>query len=845
MPRLPTIALALPLLIGAASHAPLPASTSAPTSARSWQDAAALDALLGDQLAAAAGLSPLELWQRASGLRELAAGGPEGEWERVLDARIARASELGREARVLLAAARLQAASPSPDAIHDLLLPLLSGPADALCMSAASTLGQASFKKLAPDKREPLLARLLELAQDASLEPELRITCASAAFRLGTGSDRRAARGAMLDFRASSDAELSALGALALADAGDEINGLLAEQLERIAQVPGEQGLRAAAYLKQEDLRRLGERKLKNLADSVATPAASPGLARITEVMQMVHGEHIFGDKFDDEELYDAALDGMLGALDEHSTYMEPEFFRDFSQELEAEYGGIGAYVGEDRSDGLFTITRPIYSGPAYKAGIHTDDKIVRIDDWPTIGKTTEEIIKRLKGKPGTQVKLYVWRRGMDPDLIDRPTDEMVVSVERARIEIPSVATQILPGKVALVELKEFSRVASHALEQELKQLREQGIESLVLDLRRNPGGLLTEAVAVAGLFLPRGSLVVSTESRSAPPTHLRTDRNPILPAEFPVVVLTNRFSASASEIVAGALQDHERALLVGERSFGKGSVQQLLAIPGALDERFVDENRNGRFDNWERFEDANGNGEFDYAPRVKLTVAQYRLPSGRSIHREIDKDKNLLSEGGIAPDMPVELPRIDAWRIEEAWRVRGTRKLREYVEQHWLEHAALLRGLAEFDGKDASKYPGFDEFYASLETVLPKDDVRLMLREEVRRRVQDERGAAFPLGDFQEDVQLQEAVRASLEERGVQAQDVPEYAACFRPTPSSKEAAPVIAARSADPAEVTRMLGRLEDAKKEGGRLSSQDIERVIELLSSSEASGEAPKRP
>ena len=293
----------------------------------------------------------------------------------------------------------------------------------------------------------------------------------------------------------------------------------------------------------------------------------------------------------------------MLRSLDEHSTYLPPEPTSSSSRTSRREYGGIGAYVGEDRDDGLFTITHPIYSGPAYKAGLMSDDKIVRIDDWPTLGQPVDDIIKRLKGRPGThgQALRLAPRHGRGPD---RPADRGHGGRDRARRDHDpdgAVADAAGPDRA-------WSRCATSAAWRRASSrgpstaLLEQGMQGLVLDLRNNSGGLLDEAVDVAEPVPAQGQAGgADREPRRAHARAQDRTREPRLPMDMPVVVLVNRFSASAAEIVSGALQDHGRAVLVGQRTFGKGSVQHLLPVTGApRDDEYKDENQNGRHDTWE-----------------------------------------------------------------------------------------------------------------------------------------------------------------------------------------------------------------------------------------------------
>jgi len=568
------------------------------------------------------------------------------------------------------------------------------------------------------------------------------------------------------------------------------VRGDLETELEALAEVPGSTGRLAASYLKLEATRSLHEAKYQKLQSLYNEEQVPDNLRRVTAVLDMINDGHLEGERLTQDELIDAALDGMLGALDEHSSYMAPEAYKAFSLDLlEENYGGIGAYVRNDPIDDIFTITRPIYSGPAYEAGLATDDKIVQIDDWPTLGHAQEDVIKRLKGKPGTPVRLYIWRRGMDPGAIQRPTEDMVVEIVRATISVPSTAHQMLPGKIGLVELRSFTRTATKDVQAALEELMTQDMQALVLDLRFNSGGLLSEARGVSDLFLPAGLPVVKTEARIGPSQTLETLASSLVPADMPVVVLVNRYSASASEIVSGALQDHARATVVGERTFGKGSVQNLFPLYGFADDQFIDENRNNKWDSWEALvQDHDGDGEFDFAPHVRLTIARYLLPSGRSIHREFDQEKNLIHPGGVEPDLEAEADLIEGWRVLERRKLQSENITRDYVDRYWETHEDEFAAFAVCDNKDTSLYPGFDDFYAELDSPLDKDDVRVMIRTEIRRRMQDERGGAYPFGDFVEDAQVQVALGHLLGALGMSAEDFEEYARTFQEEESEGE---------------------------------------------------------
>lgn len=764
--------------------APVVASPLAPPAAA--QDADELDEDLAGYCDAAGALDLEGIWNLAQNVAFVLGDEFGAPFDAAVD-RALRKEQTSTKAVLFLAATRLLGEELDWEVLIEALEPIFEGDDESIMAGAADLLANSSLDEQDTELRERVAKSLLGITEDDARSAAVRADCAVAAHQIGLGSQVPSARKVLYDFLGSSDAKLRARGALGMASLGI-IDGVpsVESELERLARLPGEDGRLAKAYLKQQQIRRFKDTELRRAReqaqDLVSGGAVSPDLQQIEKLITMVQRLHLDGTTVERERLIEAAMDGLLHSLDRHSSYFSPEAYKKFEQDLEAEYGGIGAYVNTDPDDGLFTITRPIYSGPAYEAGLSSDDKIVRVGEWPTIGEEDGEVIKRLKGKPGTTVKLYVWQRGMDPALIDRPTEDMAIEIERGVITIPPVNALMLPGDIGLIELTTFSRVASQEMATAIEQLTDQGARAFILDLRNNGGGLLTEARNVADLFLPKGKQVVSTESRVNRPYTYNTRRAALVPEEVPLIVLVNRFSASASEIVSGALQDHGRAVIVGQRSFGKGSVQNLIPLDPEAEDRWADENGNRRFDDWEKITlDHDGDGEFDYSPRVKLTIERYRLPTGRSIHRETDDEGNIVSPGGIAPDVEVGPTRREQWRLMEMRKVQDTRKLRLWARDHFEEHKRTFEALAQGDDDDHSRYPGFEDLFADLDTVLPRSDIRFLLRLEIRRLVQDARGVAFPYGsDYQEDVQLQAAIRQLLEQFGEAPTAVASYAKTF-----------------------------------------------------------------
>ncbi|MGB4468107.1 MAG: S41 family peptidase [Azovibrio sp.] len=320
----------------------------------------------------------------------------------------------------------------------------------------------------------------------------------------------------------------------------------------------------------------------------------------------------------EDKKMIANAISGMLSNLDPHSAYLDPESFKELQVGTQGEFGGLGIEVGME--DGLVKVVSPIEDTPAYRAGIKAGDLIFKLDDTPVKGLTLNEAVKRMRGKPKTQIRLSILRKGAA-----KPIE---VTLTREVIKVQSVKSRIVEPGYGWVRITQFQENTVPSLVKHINDLYKQGkLKGLVLDLRNDPGGLLNGAVGVAAAFLPPNAKVVSTDGRTpdakqeylaTPEDYLRGSReDPLkdLPAAVktvPMVVLINGGSASASEIVAGALQDHKRAVIMGTQSFGKGSVQTVLPLPGNA--------------------------------AIKLTTARYYTPSGRSIQAK-----------GIEPDITVE----------------------------------------------------------------------------------------------------------------------------------------------------------------------------------------------
>ncbi|OGV66753.1 MAG: hypothetical protein A2283_17595 [Lentisphaerae bacterium RIFOXYA12_FULL_48_11] len=323
------------------------------------------------------------------------------------------------------------------------------------------------------------------------------------------------------------------------------------------------------------------------------------------------------------EQIINGALHGMLQALDSHSDFLEPEAFKDIQEDTRGKYGGIGIHVG--MRDGIITVIAPIEDTPAFKAGMQAGDRIVEIDSEKTIGMKLDAAVKKMRGPKGTKILLTI-RRSDEDDLRQ-------LTIMRDDIEVPSVKGATIMGDgVGYVRITQFALPTSGSLDEALKKLKQQGMNALILDLRNNPGGLLISAIDVSRKFLPKGKLIVTTKGREGVvPKDEKFSQEDGSYIDYPMVVLVNGGSASASEIVAGALQDNKRAVIVGATTFGKGSVQSVLPLKA---------------------------GESKGA--LRITTARYYTPSGQMIH-----DK------GIDPDIPVYLAAKE-WRDVQLKRLRA-----------------------------------------------------------------------------------------------------------------------------------------------------------------------------
>ncbi|MFA5859003.1 MAG: S41 family peptidase [Elusimicrobiota bacterium] len=331
----------------------------------------------------------------------------------------------------------------------------------------------------------------------------------------------------------------------------------------------------------------------------------------ITEVYELITRYHV--EPVEGKKLLYGAASGMVRTLDPFSQFMEPETHKEMRVETEGEFGGLGIRISI--KDKLLTVVTPLPGTPAYRAGIQPGDKIVKIENVSTEGMDVNDAVKKLRGAPGTKVTITVWREG-EKETFD-------ITLTREVIKLEAVRNEMLDKEIAYIWILELNAKVIDDLRTAMVGLKEKGMKALVLDLRYDPGGLLNQAVEVCKLFIGGNKMIVYTQGRDpSAKEEFRADIKAVY-GDLPVIVLVNKGSASGAEIIAGAIQDHKRGVVIGTQTFGKASVQRVFPL-------------------------SDGSG-------LRLTTAKYYTPLGRLIH-----------EKGITPDIEVTIPRETEIKIRE-----------------------------------------------------------------------------------------------------------------------------------------------------------------------------------
>jgi len=398
-------------------------------------------------------------------------------------------------------------------------------------------------------------------------------------------------------------------------------------------------------------------------------------LKTFSEILSLVESSYVEDVNIDD--LIDGAIQGMVKALDPHTSYLPPKSFKEMMVDTSGKFGGLGIEISMRK--GMLTVVSPIEGTPAYDAGIQAGDKIIKIEDESTLDMTLSDAVTRLRGNVGTPINITIYR-----DTLDQPKEVRIV---RDIIKVRSVQSKLYRGDIGYVKIRSFSKTTSEDLDAALSDLEKKGSTKLVLDLRNNPGGLLNQAVEVTDRFLDRESLIVYTKGRNEDQNMRFTTHDKVKRVNYPMIIRINGGSASASEIVAGALQDLGRAVVLGTNSFGKGSVQTIIPL-------------------------SDGSA-------LRLTTARYYTPSGR-----------VIQENGIKPDIIVEapLPQAEAEDEEETDKDKEPaekQRLRKYLRERDLKkHLKGKESIEVIDEKASEEVVDEKarELEASLEEDLRKD---------------------------------------------------------------------------------------------------------------------------
>lgn len=703
--------------------------------------------------------------------------------------------------RVRLAVARVYGATlGNSDEAGDIAWKLLT---DAKVTDAEIIFAAAHMVARYCDTDDDVIDELPDLIDDRYDELPALAQVALARLWLVLDGDRDALARLKSHLR-SSDARARAEAALALAE-----DGHLAETGDAVKQQamrPGAAGDLARTVIKndaiRQDIRRLasgggdrpadpGFKGLPDYSSRSFLEALTLTVHRFATVREKETGTrergdfklHTIEEQLTAKNLLDNAARGMLRQVDEYSVFMTGKDMTDMNTEMSGQYGGIGAYVTME--NGRVTITQPIYEyqkedppgsgqyrivkGPAYSAGLRSGDQIIAGNGKDFSGWSLEAVINELKGTPNTPVTVTVVRRGW--------AEPRQFEITRDLVQITTALYEMLPGQIGYIKLTRFGYNSAEDMEKALQALERAGMKGLVLDLRDNGGGALNAVLEISDKFLSGRKLITYLQGkwgRWARRDNKYTE-NRQEPRTFPMAVLINHASASGSELLSGALQDHERATIIGETSFGKGVGQAFFYVLSSFGQGQgdADPEYNG-FSRW-----------------LRLTTFAYYLPSGRNINKT-----------GVEPTIPVddkiyfrgvhyscEYTVWEGWKLAEVNRILATKNaagadpVQQYVDKHFPGNEALFLRLCAFDGFDTTAYPGFDEWYASLNTTLSKQDARYLLRMGrtpfrtggLRLAAADHRGSDFAQ-NYPEDIVLQRGIRELAKQLNLNLGEIAEY---------------------------------------------------------------------
>jgi carboxyl-terminal processing protease len=353
-------------------------------------------------------------------------------------------------------------------------------------------------------------------------------------------------------------------------------------------------------------------------------------LKLFNEIFNLLRTEYYDETKVEPDKLIKGALNGMIESLDDpHTSYLSKEYFNELQTETKGEFGGVGIVIGV--RDDWITVISPIGDTPGARAGIKAKDRIIEIDGKSTEGFTTLDAVKLIRGKVGTDITLTIKRESVE--------EPLYFTITRGIIKLETVKSTVIDDHIGYFRISQFSEPTADALMTQIQELKEEGIDSIIVDLRNNPGGLLTSAIEISDMFLNKGT-IVSIRGRNRSQEYSYSAHDTTLVPDLPLIVMVNGGSASGSEILAGAIKDNKRGTLVGEQTFGKGSVQTVRELP-------------------------DGSG-------IKLTTALYYTPSDLSIH-----------EIGIEPDEIVKEVEVTEAELEAIKKLEELELIEKFAEQH------------------------------------------------------------------------------------------------------------------------------------------------------------------
>ncbi len=368
-----------------------------------------------------------------------------------------------------------------------------------------------------------------------------------------------------------------------------------------------------------------------------------------SEILSLIESNYV--EPTENDSMIEGAIKGMVKSLDPHTSYMPPASYKQMQVETTGKFGGLGIEIS--LRDGILTVVSPIEETPAFRAGIKAGDKIIKIEEESTLDMTLQDAVNLLRGETGSPVKITIFRKTFKV-----PKEFTIV---RDIIKVRSIVSKLYEDDIGYIKIRSFSKNTSSDLDKALEDLGQKGITKLILDVRNNPGGLLNQAVEVTDRFLNRENLIVYTKGRSDEQNMRFTSHDKVTGVSYPMIILVNGGSASASEIVAGALQDLNRAVILGTQTFGKGSVQTIIPL-------------------------SDGSA-------LRLTTARYYTPSGR-----------VIQENGIMPDIVVKMrPISNVEKIEnEEEEPEEKTKLRRFLREKDLKKH--LKGKSSIEGTDDEK---------------------------------------------------------------------------------------------------------------------------------------------